>query len=290
MSRRAWLVAVVWLALPDPVFAQLGGMGGMGGGFGGMASPNGVERSVVIETIGGEKVTGKMLLGAVPVMTELGQYQIDPRQVKSIRHEKGAPPDRSNLRRTVVTESGHEITGTLGLNSWTVELEFGSLLLDASKVNTMNFNVQKNGQGAAAAPGESGADRRKLTLIEGPNVAALMIEGPDIKRLVASSGMDGDWVSCELKVPFSGRAMPIVANDVAAYVVGPHVYAFSGPKKKWDVLELPAGVRGFPMVKAGSVRVQAGEQFHEFSASSGAWKHVDLGPSSIPAREYRRTR
>ncbi len=97
----------------------------------------------------------------------------------------------------------------------------------------------------------------KVSPIWGPNAAALMLRGPKITRIAASSGLNGTWHTQDLREPVKGEAMPIVGPGVVAYGLGRYIYAFSAEAQRWDVAELPKGVHGTPIVGQNSVTVEA---------------------------------
>jgi hypothetical protein len=250
-------------------------------GFAG-ASPRTVERIVEVEMDGGQKLSGKVQLGPVFVGTDVGQYQLKPEQVRTIRLTrrvelpKEGPEGDPGLEGTVTTLSGKEVKGKVRHNSWKLDLEIGSLNLTPSKVKTMTFSAPNGGNEARSdrRPGPS-ASALKITTIEGPNVVALMVSGPRITRLAASREITGDWIPVDLREPVEGRANPIVGQGIAVYGLGRHVYAYSSETNRWDVLDLPAGTQANPIVGPGSARVENDGQVHEFNASTGRWKHID---------------
>jgi hypothetical protein len=260
---------------------RMGGMGGMGMGMGRMRTP--VERTVQVEMEGGQKIEGRLLLEALSVDSDLGQYQIRPGQVKIVRLTKSgaaAQPDMNGvlaLEGSVITTGEKEIKGKVLCPSWSLDLEFGTLTLDPKRVRTMTFSapadprMNKPGPVSSRAPG-----RLDATLIEGPNAVALMVRGTKINRLAAASEPGGDWVPVDLREPVDGQAMPIVGPGLVVYGLGRHVYAFSSATKKWDILDLPEGSQAIPIVGNGSARVDANGQIHEFSAKIGKWKHLDV--------------
>jgi hypothetical protein len=282
MILRASLTTLGLIAASTTAFAQYGGMGGMGGGMG-MVNPSAVPRGAVIETNSGQKLTGKVQLEPVMVTSDIGQYQIKPLHVKAIRFSKepetvkGPQEANQGTRGTVITTTDKEISGTILNATWTLELEYGTLLLDASKVRSVAFTAPgKPVEEKTVRASDLGSDGLKVTRIEGPNIAALMVEGPKITRIAASSGTGEDWIPCDLAVPFEGRAMPIVAPGVVVYALGSRVYAFSAQNRHWDVLELQPGVMATPIVMPGSARIQLQNHSYEFAAATGKWKHVDL--------------
>jgi hypothetical protein len=93
--------------------------------------------------------------------------------------------------------------------------------------------------------------------IGGPGVVALSVQGPRVTRIAASDAVDGTLIAQDLREPAEGNVTPIVAADVAAYVVGRYAYAFSSRSNRWDVVELAAGHDEFPTVGNGQATVSA---------------------------------
>jgi hypothetical protein len=301
MNRGSRLAIFAVLLISAPCFAQFGGMGGMGGGMqqggmgmGGMgmgrmrgsmigAPMRAVERTVQVEMEGGQKIEGKLMVDALSVDSDLGQYQIRPGQVKIVRLSKAgaaAQPDMNGflaLEGSVTTTGEKEIKGKVLCPSWSLDLEFGTLTLDPKRVRTMTFSAPAVPRPGKPGPVSSGAPSRlDATLIEGPNAVALLVRGTKINRLAAASEPGADWVPVDLREPVEGQAVPIVGPGIVVYGLGRHVYAFSSETKKWDILDLPEGSQAVPIVGNGSARVDANGQIHEFSAKIGQWKHLDV--------------
>jgi hypothetical protein len=299
MNRRI-LAAVGVLALaPTAVFAQFGGMGGMGGGMGGMGgggqgmgmagmggiggtrAQRSVERTVEVELASGQKLTGKIQLDWVFVETEVGRYQIKPEQIKTIRLTGKAVPregpmEEPGIEGTVTTSSGREIKGKIRNNSWLLDVEIGSLALDSSKVKSMTFAAPGGAKGVGSARGtDVRGSQLKVTTIEGQNAVGLMISGPRITRVAAAPQVTGDWVAVDLREPVEGRAVPVVGQGIVVYGLGSHIYAYSSMVNRWDVLDLPEGIKAAPIVGPGTARVEYDGHVHEFQANIGKWKHID---------------
>lgn len=289
MHRKNMLAVVVVLFASAPCFAQFGGMGGMGGGMGmggmgmgRMGMMRQITRAVVVEMEGGQKIEATLLLAPVTVEGELGKYEIRPDSVKAIRLSRpgtsaGMVNGLNLLEGSVITTSDKEIKGKIQCPQWNLDLDFGTLTIDPTKVRTLTFSAPdepketKKEHVSQARPASL-----NVSLIEGPNVVALMVSGKKITRLAAAAKATGNWIPVDLRAPVEGQAMPIVGNGVVVYGLGRHVYAFSSDAKRWDVLDLPEGVRATPIVGNQSARVEYDGQIHEFSAATGKWKHIDF--------------
>ena len=311
MSRSRLFAIFALLLPPVPCFAQLGGMGGMGGGMGGMGggmAQGGMGmggrgmgmgmgrmgmrgsqmrtalRTVQIELIGGQKIQGKLELDPVIVASEMGEYQIKPDRVKLVRLEprpgKETEPFINGSKAivgAVLTTTGQEIKGKVQCPSWNLDVEFGTLNVDPAKVRVMTFSAPAEAKETKPGPlSQVKPAALDVTLIEGPNAVALMVTGEKITRLAAAGSAAGDWIPIDLREPVEGQAVPIVGPGIVVYGLGRHVYAFGSEARRWDVLDLPAGVVATPIVGNQTARVESNGQIHEFSARTGKWKHIDI--------------
>jgi hypothetical protein len=335
MIRPALLAVLAITLAPLSSFAQLGGMGGGMGGMGG--SQQMLEaRTVKVEMVGGQSLSGVLRLSSVVVDTDVGQYEISPRKVKVIRFSRfvgdpgGESPLPSPIQGTVITASDQEISGIVQVPYWKLEFDYGTLTLKPAKLKTITFTAEpKLGSTPdAAAPGTSkglgkvtpgdGADlprysrfdksivvtspagdqitfvdleTKKSTSVRlsesketplhvspiwGPNAAALMLSGPKITRIAASNGLSGTWHTQDLREPVRGEARPIVGPGVVAYGLGRYIYAFGTEAERWDVVELPEGVRGVPIVRANSVTIEVPGHIYTFGSKTGRWNDLNI--------------
>ena len=67
----------------------------------------------------------------------------------------------------------------------------------------------------------------------------------------------------------------VSAPGLAAFAVGPRVYAFSAPLGKWDVLERKEGADGQPIVYRDYVLCEDDEQVYVFGAKTGRWDAIE---------------
>ncbi len=108
-------------------------------------------------------------------------------------------------------------------------------------------------------------------------LVALHVRGEEIKQLATYVPKLGKWFTIDLKVPAKGNAAPAVAYGMAAYGIGPRVYAFSASAARWDTLELPDGAEVRADVTASQVLVEHKDHLYIFSAKTGKWTDFDAG-------------
>ncbi len=117
--------------------------------------------------------------------------------------------------------------------------------------------------------------------IAGPGVVALMGVGDEIRQIAAFVPGEGRWFPIDLKEQAAGKAVPIVGPGQAAYAIGRRVYAFSGPAKSWDVLELPEGANPTPIVFTTRITVEHADHLHIFSIKTGKWTDFDASKGRV---------
>ncbi len=115
-----------------------------------------------------------------------------------------------------------------------------------------------------------------ITPILDQNLVALMLAGPKIARIAVADIARGTWHAQELRKPIDGRAVPIVASGVVVYNLGPDVYAYGAEAERWDVVELPDGIRAAPTVAPGTATIETDGHIYTFTSKSGKWNHVDV--------------
>jgi hypothetical protein len=103
-----------------------------------------------------------------------------------------------------------------------------------------------------------------------------MLKGPKITRIAASNGLNGAWHIQDLREPVKGEATPILGPGVVAYGLGRYIYAFSAEAQRWDVVELPKGVRGVPIVGANSVTIEVPGHIYTFGGKTGKWNDLNI--------------
>ena len=149
------------------------------------------------------------------------------------------------------------------------------------KVTFVNLETKKS---SSVRLSDSKETPLQVTPIWGPNAAALMLKGPTITRIAAASDLNGTWHTQDLREPVKGQAMPIVGPGVVAYGLGRFIYAFSAEAQRWDVVELPKGVHGTPIVRANSVTVEVPGHIYTFG---GRDREVERPQHPRPDRDRR---
>lgn len=113
------------------------------------------------------------------------------------------------------------------------------------------------------------------------NIMALQMEGDAISEIAAFDAEGGRWHPQKLEEPVSGRAVPILIDNLVAYGLGRRVYAYSSEADRWDTLTLPEGAgKARPTVYAAMVFVEYEGKIHTFSAKTGRWTEFDTGEKS----------
>ena len=190
MIRPALLAVLAITFAPLSSFAQFGGMGGVGGGMGGIQQvPE--ERTVKVELVGGQSVSGVLRLGSFLVDSDVGQYEISPGKVKVIRlsrlleipgaGDQSIPYAHESMQGIVVTTSDKEISGVVRVPYWKLEFDFGSLTLKPSKLKTITFTAEPEKKlGSTRDVGAPGASKGigASTTVEGESCPVI----PDSTR------------------------------------------------------------------------------------------------------------
>jgi len=101
--------------------------------------------------------------------------------------------------------------------------------------------------------------------VVGNGVCAFQLEGEAITEVVAVD-LKGNW--CSSKLPAAAKkCVPIIAEDVAVFVVDGKAHAFSGELGKWD--SVPASVA--PQVSKDIAMIVALDSIAVFSSATGKW-------------------
>jgi hypothetical protein len=116
----------------------------------------------------------------------------------------------------------------------------------------------------------------EVSPLVGPDLLALNLSGSKITRIAVTDFTSGTWHVQDLRQPVEGRASPVVGAGVALYTLGRYAYAYSARFNRWDVAELPEGVRATPSVTIEGVTIQGGGHLYLFSIATGKWEHIDL--------------
>ncbi|QEH34000.1 hypothetical protein OJF2_25330 [Aquisphaera giovannonii] len=303
-------VAVALVLAPGDAFAQFGGMVVPGAiqpprpdaaaaanrpARIALAEPGGADmqpitRTVCVEMIDGETISGRIVFGPVSVMATSGQHQVAPALVKIIRFVESENDGDVGLAQadgpgTVILSNGQEIKGRVQRGRWTFTTDYGSFTLDPARMRSMTFvplpepgrakPILNEGGATAAAPV---AEPPPLNVwpVFAPEVAAVAASGPNITRLAASRPRGGEWRTVDLKEPFSGDLAPAIAGGVAAYQVGDHLFAYSAAFDRWEVATLPNRDNVTLEVRSGIVIALAGDHVLSFDPGAGKWRDVDL--------------
>jgi hypothetical protein len=305
MIRPGLLAALAIALAPLPGFAQMGGMmggmgdgmGGMGGGMmGGMAGMGGgmmggrpwleQERIVKIEMVGGQSVSGKLHLGPVFVDSDVGQYEINPEKVKTIRLsklvEKPATGENeaipyTTVQGTVITSSGKEISGIVRIPQWRLEIDDGTLSLVPAKLKTLTFGAPPE-----RTPDQRGANPRS-TSYQHLNKTIIMTSpaGDEVTFLdLATKNKTSVQLSESPKTRL--QVTPIWGpNNAALMLRGPkitRIAAANGLNGTWHTQDLREPVKGeaMPLVGQGVVAYALGRYIYAYSTAAERWDVVEL--------------
>ncbi len=88
----------------------------------------------------------------------------------------------------------------------------------------------------------------QVSPVVGPDILALNVSGSRLTRIAVADLGTGTWHAQDLRQPIEGNATPIVGPGVALYILGRYAYAYSARAHRWDVAELPDGVRASRLV------------------------------------------
>jgi hypothetical protein len=111
--------------------------------------------------------------------------------------------------------------------------------------------------------------------IQGQDFMALGLRGPKITRIAVADNASG-WHIQDLRQPAEGSVMPIVGPGVAVYRAGRYVYAYGVEAHRWDVAELPEGLRASPVVGPQGATIEGGGHIYTFAARTGKWEHINV--------------
>jgi hypothetical protein len=117
----------------------------------------------------------------------------------------------------------------------------------------------------------------EVSPVVGPGLLALNLSGPKITRIAVVDLTSGTWQAQDLRQPAQGHAAAIVGPGVAVYTLGRYAYAYSARAHRWDVAELPEGLRAAPSISNDSVTIEGRGHLYLYSIEAGKWEHIDLG-------------
>jgi hypothetical protein len=112
--------------------------------------------------------------------------------------------------------------------------------------------------------------------VVGPGIMALNLSGSKITRIAIADLASGTWHAQDLRQPAQGHASPIVGPEIALYILGRYAYAYSARAHRWDVAELPEGLRATPSFSNDGATIQGRGHIYLFSLATGTWEHIDL--------------
>jgi RNA polymerase sigma factor (sigma-70 family) len=129
-----------------------------------------------------------------------------------------------------------------------IALKSGPLIVVASAPHQLTFYNALNGksnifeipEGVVAEP------------LANPTIAVLAMHGKEIPRVAAFAAENEAISVLELEEPVSGAIIPVIGKGLAAFAVGKHVYAYSGPVDSWGVIERDEDTGTMPVVTGDS--------------------------------------
>jgi hypothetical protein len=99
----------------------------------------------------------------------------------------------------------------------------------------------------------------------GNGVCTFQLEGQAITEIVAVD-LKGNWCSSKL-LAATQKCVPLVADDVAVFVVDGKVHAFSGELGKWDSISASQT----PQLSNDMAMIVAPDSIAIFSSATGKW-------------------
>jgi hypothetical protein len=116
----------------------------------------------------------------------------------------------------------------------------------------------------------------EVTPILGKDVLALALKGPKITRIAVADLASGTWHAQDLREPVEGSARPFVGSGLAIYCLGRYAYGYSAEAQRWDVAELPEGLRVGPIVGPNDATIEGRGHIYRFIPKAGKWEHIDV--------------
>ncbi len=136
-----------------------------------------------------------------------------------------------------------------------------------------DLETKKSAAIELAAPKDAPVEVSPLV---GPGIMALNVRGSKITRIAVADLPGGTWHAQDLRQPVEGHASPIVGPGVALYTLGRYAYAYSAQAHRWDVAELPEGLRATPSLSNDGVTIQGRGHIYLFPLATGKWEHINL--------------
>ena len=129
----------------------------------------------------------------------------------------------------------------------------------------------------------------EVSPVLGDNLVALLLKGPKVTRIAIADTASGTWHAQDLRKPFDGQAVPIMAPGIVIYKVGRDVYAYSTETERWDMAELPEGSRAMPSIVRGTATIESNGHIYTFAGKTGKWDHVDVRAPFLMAAQRRKS-
>ena len=251
---------------------------GRAGGFGGVETPVAPRGKVIT-------ITGKEIIGTIHIPNDFrleldfGMLVLAPDKLRSITFTD----DRGNDGPGKAAARGPGEPNDAGRPAPAHDasppryLRHGNAIIVISpvgdRITLYSFETKKSESlelsGSKEAP-------LGIAPILDQNLLALMLNGPRVTRIAVADMASGTWHSQELRKPIDGRVVPIVASGVVVYSLGQDIYAYSDEAKRWDVAELPEGIKATPTVAPGTATIETDGHIYTFSGKTGKWNHIDV--------------
>jgi hypothetical protein len=249
--------------------------GGGGGGF--AAEPE--TRGKVITTTNAEIVGRIYVPAGFTLELEFGSLALALSKLRSITFTDERREDKPARSGATRPGDAKDVVPVVAVEEAPLPRYFrhGNCIIVISPVGDRAtlYNVDTQ----ASAPLElSGSKEFPLEInpVFDQNLAALMFGGPKITRLAVADTASGLWHAQELREPVEGRAVPIVSGGIVVYNLGRDVYAYGAESHRWDVAQMPEGIRAAPSVGSGSATIESDGHIFTFSGKTGKWNHVDV--------------
>jgi hypothetical protein len=257
-----------------------------GGGFGLVADQNSRTGAAVL--VRGKVITtaDKEIIGMIHIPSDFtleldfGSLLLTPEKLRSISFTDDHRNDKP-VRREPSAPGTHENTGRPASShdhaSPPRYFRQGSSVVVVSPVGdrVTLYNVDTKKSDSLDLSGSKDAPLEVTPVVAG-NLVALWFHGPKVTRIAVADTSSGTWHAQELREALDGETSPIVAPGVAVYTLGRNVYAYGAESQRWDVAELPEGVRAMPIVAPGSVTIESDGHIYTFAGKTGKWNHVDI--------------
>ena len=112
--------------------------------------------------------------------------------------------------------------------------------------------------------------------VSSQNLVALRLIGSKITRVAVADTTSGTWHTQDLRTPFDGRALPVVADGVVVYYLGREVYAYAPRHNAGTLSNCPMVSGPGPSSETGTVTIDSQGHIYTFPGKSGKWEHIDV--------------